>query len=94
MFYRFIYVDCGAEGRNSDGGVFRASRLYARLENGDLGFPEPCVPPQGTEPLPYVLVGDEAFPLKPYLMRPCSKWHLRALPHNEEVRQLLNLQSV
>jgi hypothetical protein len=25
------------------------------------------------EPLPHVMVGDEAFPLKPYLLRPYSR---------------------
>lgn len=83
--YRFIYVDCGAEGRNSDGGVFRASRLYDRIENGTMGLPGPSIPDGGVEPLPYVIVGDEAFPLKTYLMRPYAKLRTRAVPPDEDV---------
>jgi len=43
------------------------------LEQGfiDLPYPEPLL---GTnEPFPFAFVGDEAFPLKTYLMRPYAK---------------------
>mgnify|MGYP001794762969 CR=1 FL=1 len=35
----FTYVDVGAEGRISDGGVFRQSRLYENIQNGSLQHP-------------------------------------------------------
>ena len=39
---------------------------------GRINLPEPDVLPDDTSrvPVPYVFVADEAFPLKPYLMRP------------------------
>lgn len=55
--YCFSYIDVGCNGRVSDGGVFRNCSLYQELENGVL--------PEG-----YVLVGDNAFPLKEYLLKP------------------------
>lgn len=65
-----------------DGGVFRNSQLFQKIEDGSIQFPDPIVPPMGTDPLPYVLVGDEAFPLKNYMMRPYSG---DRRPEDEEV---------
>lgn len=63
-------VDIGAEGRNSDGGVFMRSKLSEVLINNTLNIPPP-VPIESDGPaLPYVLVDDEAFGLSSYMMRP------------------------
>lgn len=71
--YRFIAVDIGAEGRQSDGGVFRNSKLYAALEENSLQIPPPEIVSVGGPILPYVIVADEAFALKSYMMRPYSR---------------------
>lgn len=71
--YRFIVLDIGAEGRQSDGGVFRNSKLYAALEENSLEIPSPQIVNIGGPVLPYVIVADEAFSLKNFLMRPYSK---------------------
>lgn len=55
--YCFRYIDVGCNGRVSDGGVFRQCNIYRALENGLL-------------PENYFLVGDNAFPLKEYLLKP------------------------
>ena len=68
--YRFRLVDIGAYGRESDGGVFSRSAFGIAMQNGCLGIPEPgCLPGTSTK-VPYVFVGDEAFPLKNNMMRP------------------------
>ena len=68
--YKFLNVDCGANGAGSDGGVFSTTVLREALEEGTLGLspPEPIRP--GERPLPYFIVGDDAFPLKTWLMKP------------------------
>ncbi|CAK1603724.1 unnamed protein product [Parnassius mnemosyne] len=68
--YKFIAVDFGAYGRNSDGGIFAQCNLGKRLENGTLHVPIGKNLPGSSTFAPYVIVGDEAFPLKTYLMRP------------------------
>ncbi|CAK1589075.1 unnamed protein product [Parnassius mnemosyne] len=68
--YKFIAVDVGAYGRNSDGGIFAQCNLGKRLENGTLHVPIGKNLPGSSTFAPYVIVGDEAFPLKTYLMRP------------------------
>ena len=69
--YRFILVDIGDSGRHSDGGVLSSSSFGSALENGSLSFPPDSPLPETSQPsLPYVIVGDEAFPLKTYMLRP------------------------
>ncbi|KAH8027334.1 hypothetical protein HPB51_004686 [Rhipicephalus microplus] len=66
---RFIYVEIGHHGSNSDGGVFSESQLPHIIFSKNEGF-LPDAPLGNIGRIPYYLVGDEAFPLKTYLMRP------------------------
>ena len=69
--YRFLVVDIGNTGRHSNGGVLANSLFGKALEASTLSIPPKKPLPGGAScPVPYVLVGDEAFPLKPNLMRP------------------------
>lgn len=68
--YRFIMVDIGAEGRHSDGGVFKNSCMGRRFEEGTFKLPPPKPVETDGPALPYVLLADEAFPLTTYMMRP------------------------
>ena len=43
------------------------------LEEGKMNLPLPCCLPGGNEQMPYFLVGDDAFALKPYLMKPYAQ---------------------
>lgn len=63
-------VDIGDSGRHSDGGVFRNSEFGKKFCNNDLCFPPPENLPNSNSCVPYCIVGDAAFPLKPNLMRP------------------------
>jgi len=68
--YKFICVDIGAYGRNSDGGVFKSSSLGQALANGRLNMPPPKPLTHSDVIVPHVIVCDEAFPLTPNTMRP------------------------
>lgn len=67
---KFTVIDVGALGKQSDGGIFMATELYRRLEAKQFNMPPNFTLPGTTISVPPVLIGDEAFPLKPYLMRP------------------------
>lgn len=68
----FTMVDIGSEGRNSDAGILVRSEMGQGLESNTLNIPSPTpIEPNGPA-LPFVLVGDEAFGLSSYMMRPLS----------------------
>jgi hypothetical protein len=46
----------------SDGGVFKNTEFYRKLEN-NLYLPQDEALPGRTIPVPYTLVADDAFPL-------------------------------
>jgi hypothetical protein len=68
--YCFIYVNVGCQGRISDGGVFRNTEFYGKVENDDLYLPQDEALPGWTIPVPYTLVADDAFPLTRHTMKP------------------------
>ncbi|PNF18595.1 hypothetical protein B7P43_G06252 [Cryptotermes secundus] len=68
--YKFVVVDIGGYGKSSDGGIFSNSVFGKRLEESRLNIPEPRPVPNSTETYPFVIDGDEAFPLKRNLLRP------------------------
>ncbi|KAH7949123.1 hypothetical protein HPB49_005458 [Dermacentor silvarum] len=58
---RFVCIDVGAYGSQSDGGVFKASKIGKLLSQGALNLPPPQLLPLSTAVAPCVFVGDEAF---------------------------------
>lgn len=68
--YNFIFADVGCQGRISDAGVFRASKLHGMLMGDTLGFPLPEELPGRSMKIPYFFVGDSAFALGENLMKP------------------------
>lgn len=69
-YQRFIMVDIGASGRQSDGGVYENSQMGKLIKSKNMNFPPDEKLANYDEPMPYVLLGDEAFALHHHLMRP------------------------
>ncbi|KAL3184435.1 hypothetical protein MRX96_031727 [Rhipicephalus microplus] len=68
--YKFVIVDVGAYGKQSDGGVLKQSKFGCRLENGKLHIPRDLELPNTSHPAPCVFVGDEAFQLRTEFLWP------------------------
>jgi hypothetical protein len=68
----FMTIDIGEIGRNSNGAVFPSSSLGRWLELNALDILPPAPLPftSNDEDFPFYFVADEAFLLKPYIMRP------------------------
>lgn len=66
-------IDVGAYGSEGDSAIFKKSHFYNRLESNQLNLPSdkplPSANGQGP-PVPFVLLGDEAFGLSRHIMRP------------------------
>uniref|UniRef100_A0A8C1KK70 DDE Tnp4 domain-containing protein n=2 Tax=Cyprinus carpio TaxID=7962 RepID=A0A8C1KK70_CYPCA len=82
--YLFRVVDIGAFGKSSDGGTLSASALGRALRDGTLNLPDDEPLPNGEHlgKVPFVFVGDEAFPLRKHLLRPYSG---RAIPADQRI---------
>lgn len=74
--YKFIMVDIGAYGKDSDGGVLQNSKIYNSIEKASLKLPNPKSLPNFSSVAPFVFIGDEAFPLKEHLLRPFPRKQL------------------
>lgn len=73
--YNITYANIGCQGRISDGGVFSNCSLSEKLENKTLNLPLPEPLPNRNTCVPYVILGDSAFPLKENIMVPYSGNH-------------------
>ncbi len=70
--YRFLAIDVGSYGGNIEGGIFADFVLGRALQRGTLNVPSQLELPSAPElgKVNHVIVADEAFPMKPYLLRP------------------------
>ncbi|XP_029164249.1 protein ALP1-like [Nylanderia fulva] len=68
--YVFRYVDIGAFGRGSDSAIFKNSTVGRKFNSKQMNLPGPSPLSAEGPDMPYYLVGDEAFPLTDYLLRP------------------------
>ena len=76
--YRFLLVDIGEAGRQSDGGVLSNSNLGYSITNKLLDFPEPSQIKMSDETYPHIFVG---FPIKDNLLKPYSSATLNLERH-------------
>lgn len=86
--YKFLYVDVGAIGSESDGGMFAQTQLNDMLAGQKANLPQPkplANTRNGGEPVEYFMVGDDAFPLRNYLMK---SYHLRCLTKEKRIYRL------
>lgn len=70
--YRFIWVDVGSNGCAGDAQVFNCGQLKEAIETESLNFPPPEPLPNDDKEMPYFIIGDDAFALKRWMMKPFS----------------------
>ncbi|XP_017493417.1 PREDICTED: putative nuclease HARBI1 [Rhagoletis zephyria] len=80
--YTFVFVDVGALGSQSDGGVFARSTFGNMILRNSLELPPDDYLPGTNTIFPYYFVGDNAFPLKKNLMRPYPGRNLSPIKQN------------
>ena len=60
-----VVGQCGGPGSNSDCGIYNWTDLEPALREGTMGFQDVEPLPHDDRDVPYFLVGDDAFPLRP-----------------------------
>ncbi|XP_049307355.1 uncharacterized protein LOC105223765 isoform X2 [Bactrocera dorsalis] len=83
---KFVTIEMGGRGKQSDDGTFSGSTLFRLLEADTLNVPLPQALPNSNTILPNFLIGDEAYPLKTYLLRPFPRRNLNAKTENFNYR--------
>ena len=68
--YECLFVDVGTNGRMNDSGIWNKSSLRGAIENREIELPDPRALPNCLEKIPFVILGDDAFALKNYMMKP------------------------
>ena len=74
--YKFIWVSVGANGSASDAQVFNHSELRTMLEENNLGLLDADTLPGDDRNTPFLLIGDDAFPLRTWMLKPYSRRNL------------------
>jgi len=71
--HEFRYVNVGAQGRISDGGVFVQCNFFKSMERNELAIPKASTIRDTDIIAPYMLVADDAFQLTDSIMKPFSR---------------------
>ncbi len=66
-------MNVGSNGACSDAQIFNDCSLKKAIERERLGVPPAEPLPHDDKNMPYYIVGDDAFALKPLLMKPYSR---------------------
>lgn len=74
--YKFLTINVGGHGKQSDGGTFQASGLYRALVEEKLHIPDPTPLPNSNVVAPFVFIADEAYPLMTHVLKPYSGTNL------------------
>ena len=67
--YEFTYIDIDYNGRISDKEVYVNATLSSTLENNSLNISKERKV-DNFMMLPFVIIGDDVFPMKPFIMKP------------------------
>ncbi len=70
---KFLCLDVGQNGSSSDAQIFNKCELKEGIEDGTIGFPPEYPLPKDNRQMPYFILGDNAFALKTWLMKPFSQ---------------------
>ena len=74
--YECLWADVSCNGRTNDSGVWNKSALQRGIENGSIQLPQSESLTENHPNLPYVFLGDDAFALKTFMMKPYPQSNL------------------
>ena len=86
---KFLWVDMRAAGSTSDAQIFKHTNLRDKIEDDSIGFPDSESLGTGGPKVNFFLLGDDAFLLMLWLMRPYSSHtiDLKVMVFNYQIRR-------
>ena len=81
-YYKFLWTSVGGNGTASDVSLFSECSLRAALVENTTRFHSAAPLPQDYHNITYFVPGDDAFPLRPWLMKPYS---MKGMTHEQRV---------
>lgn len=75
--YECLYADIGSNGRVNDSGIWNKCSLLQGIEDGSIKLPDDDYLMDECK-MPYVFLGDDAFALKNFMMKPYPQQNLSA----------------
>ena len=76
--YECLYDDVESKDQVNDSGVLNKTSLLQAIQNGSVKLPKDDALPVNDVIAPYVFVGDDAFALKKFMMKPYPQQNLTA----------------
>ena len=74
--YKFLYVDIGAYGKDCDSSILQKTEFWKRMKRGELNIPQPRHLPGSVTKVPYIFIGDNAFPIEEHILKDYSNHNL------------------
>jgi len=71
--YKFLWADVGANSACSDAQIWDECQLKVAIQNVSIGIPPADFLPHDDQDMPYFIIGDDAFPLRTYMMKPYAR---------------------
>ena len=71
--YKFVWAEVGTQGTASDAQIFDECELKEGLDAGVLGIPPADRLPHDDRNTEYFIIGDDAFALRTYMMKPYGR---------------------
>ncbi|XP_066600967.1 uncharacterized protein [Prorops nasuta] len=75
--YNFMFTDVGCQGRISDGGIFKHTLLWKKIERKELNLSKAKPLSNNDKCIPYLILGNDAFSLHENIMKPYSGQHCK-----------------
>ena len=70
--YEYLFACVGTNRRMKYSGIWNKSSLCRAIKNREIGLPKPRVLPYCLEKILFLILGDDAFALKKYMMKPLT----------------------
>lgn len=74
--YKFVFIYAGSYGKDCDPSIFKKTKFWSKIVDSTIGVPDSKCLGGRTDPVPYVVVGEDVFGLHKHLLKPFGETQL------------------